>query len=294
MQLQRVGDGPILVPRPEVPWEKDTVFNTAAIHDGGRFHLLYRAVAHNPGDRNRSWIGYASSTDGLHFERLDQPVLSPGEVPEEAKGVEDPRVIKVDDTFYMLYTAYDGGRCQIAGATSRDLLHWERLGILLGDDVLGWNKDASLFETKFGGRWCLMHRPEPDIYLSFSDDLYHWTDHCRIMQPEFEWEATKIGGGAQPIRTDQGWLLVYHGVDRGATYRLGLALLDLDDPTKVIKRHPEPVLSPERDWELRGDVANVVFTCGAVLLGHELWVYYGCADTVIGLAKMDVREFLDA
>ena len=130
LRLKRVGRGPILKPREEVPWEKDTVFNTAAIYDNGRFHLLYRAVAHNPGDRNRSWIGYASSEDGIHFDRLDQPVLSPNEVPEEAQGVEDPRVTKIGDTYYMLYTAYDLKRTQVAMASSRDLIHWERHGIV--------------------------------------------------------------------------------------------------------------------------------------------------------------------
>jgi predicted GH43/DUF377 family glycosyl hydrolase len=137
-----------------------------------------------------------------------------------------------------------------------------------------------------------MHRPEPDIWLSFGDDVHHWTDHHCIMERQFEWEATKIGGGAQPIETEAGWLLVYHGVDAAMEYRLGLALLDRNDPTRVLKRHPEPVLSPLEPWELRGDVNNVCFTCGAVLLGRELWVYYGCADTVIGLAKADLTEFL--
>jgi predicted GH43/DUF377 family glycosyl hydrolase len=292
MRLKRAGDGPILTPQADVPWEKDTVFNTAAIHDGGRFHLLYRAVAHNPGDPNRSSIGYAVSDDGIHFDRLDHPVLTSGVVPDEAQGVEDPRVIKFEDTFYMCYTAYDGQRCQIALATSLDLLHWERQGVILDDKVFGWNKDASLFPRKFGGRWCLMHRPAPDVYVSFGHDLHHWTEHHCVMKPMFDWESTKIGGGAQPILTDAGWLLVYHGVDKAHTYRLGLALLDLDDPTKVIKRYPEPVLSPELPWELKGDVSNVCFTCGAVLLGDELWVYYGCADSVIGLAKGSFAEFL--
>ena len=183
MKLKRVGKGPVLEPRKNVPWEKDTVFNAAAVHHNGKFHLLYRAVAHNPGDPNRSWIGYASSKDGIHFERLDQPVLSPNVVPEESQGVEDPRVVKMGDTFYMCYTAYDLKRTQVA-------------------------------------------------------------------------------------------------------------LLDLRDPTKVLKRQPEFILEPELDWELKGDVNNVVFSCGAVLLGSELWVYYGCADTVIGLAKGDVKKFL--
>ena len=293
LRLHRVGDGPILSPRPDVPWEKDTVFNTAAIHANGKFHLLYRGVAHTPGDPNRSSIGYASSTDGVHFDRRDAPILSPGVVPEEAQGVEDPRVTKLDDTYVMLYTAYDGIHTQIAMATSEDLIRWKRHGIVLGYELFGNNKDAALFPERIGGRYCMMHRPEPDIYLAFSDDLHRWTDHVRIMEPVFEWERRKIGGGAVPIRTEAGWLVIYHGVDDDLGYRLGVALLDLEDPTRVIARQPEPILEPAADWELTGDVNNVVFTCGAVLRDHELWVYYGAADTVIGLAKGRIDDFLD-
>jgi len=292
MKLKRVVNKPILEPRKDVPWEKSAVLNAAAIHDNGKFHLLYRAVAHNPGDRNRSWIGYASSTDGIHFDRLGQPVLSPGVVPEESQGVEDPRVIKLGDTFHMLYTAYDLKNTRIAMATSKDLIHWKRHGVILDHKLFGDNKDASLFPKKIEGRYCLMHRPAPDIYLSFSTDFHNWTDHVCIMEPEFEWEDSKIGGGAQPIMTEKGWLMIYHGVDKDLTYRLGVALLDPHDPTKVIKRQAEPILEPEQDWELKGDINNVVFTCGAVLLGTELWVYYGCADTVIGVARTEVKKFL--
>lgn len=292
LQLERVGDGPVLSPRPEIPWEKDAVLNTAAIYEDGTFHLHYRAVAHTPGDPNRSSIGYASSTDGVHFERRDAPVLSPGTVPEESQGVEDPRVTKLDETYVMLYTAYDLTQTQVAMATSTDLIHWDRQGIVIGSDLFGNNKDAMLFPARIGGRYCMMHRPEPDIYLAFSDDLHHWTDHVRIMEPAFPWETRKIGGGAPPIRTEVGWLVVYHGVDADLGYRLGVALLDLDDPTQVIARQPDPILEPAMDWELTGDVNNVVFTCGAVLRDRELWVYYGAADTVIGLAKGNVDDFL--
>jgi len=291
--LERVGNGPILEPRKDVTWEKDTVFNAAAIYDNGKFHLLYRAVAHNPGDMNRSSIGYASSEDGIHFERLDEPVLSSNEVPEESQGVEDPRVVKIGDTYYMLYTAYDLKITQIAMASSSDLVNWKRHGIVIRGQLFWNNKDAALFPEKVQGRYCMMHRPDPDIYLAFSDDLHNWTDHVCIMQPEVEWETTKIGGGAQPIKTEKGWLIVYHGVDKDMWYRLGVALLDLDDPTKVIKRQPEWILQPEAEWELTGDVNNVVFTCGAILLDRELWVYYGSADTVIGLAKGNIDDFLD-
>lgn len=290
--LERVGTKPVLEPRKHIPWEKDTVFNAAAIHDGGLFHLLYRAVAHNPGDHNRSWIGHAWSKDGINFERHDEPVLSPGTVPEESQGVEDPRVVKIGTTFYMCYTAYDLKRTQVALATSTDLDHWERKGVIISDTVLGNNKDASLFPTKIGGRYCVMHRPPPDIYLSYSDDMKTWTDHVCIMKPQFDWEKQKIGGGAQPIKTKAGWLMVYHGVDEKSIYRLGIALLDLKDPRKVLKRQSEYILQPEKGWEVEGDVKNVVFTCGAVLRGKELWVYYGGADSVIGLAKANVDDFL--
>jgi len=292
MKLKRLSQDPVLTPRKDVPWEKDAVFNCAAVHHDGLFHLLYRAVAHNPGDRNRSWIGYAWSDDGVRFDRLDEPVLSPGEVPDEAQGVEDPRVTRLGDTFTMLYTAYDGSKTDVAMASSTDLRHWTRDGIVISHKLFGSNKDAAIFPGEVGGRYCMLHRPPPDVYVAYSDDLRAWTDHTRVMGPEFEWEAFKIGGGAPPIRTEAGWLEVYHGVDGGHCYRLGLVLLDLDDPSKVVKRHPEPILEPETDWELFGDVPNVVFACGAILFGTELWVYYGGADTVIGVAKGDVTEFL--
>ncbi|MBN1248689.1 MAG: glycosidase [Anaerolineae bacterium] len=298
LHLARVGDGPILRPRPEVPWEKDAVLNAAVIYDTtldrGPFHMLYRAVAHNPGDPNRSSIGYAWSEDGVHFERRDEPVLRPNVVPAESQGVEDPRMVKLGDTFYMTYTAYDLVWAQIALATSKDLIHWERQGIIIGHELFGFNKDAAIFPEKIGGRYCMMHRPDPDIYLAFSDDLQTWTDHVCILQPEYEWEVTKIGGGAQPIKTDKGWLMIYHGVDADRWYRLGVAMLDLKDPTRVIARQAAPILEPQMDWELVGDVNNVVFTCGAVLLERELWVYYGSADTVIGLAKANIADYLSS
>ena len=297
LRLKRVGTGPILTPRPDVFWEKDTVFNAAAIYDEalsqGPYHLLYRAVAHNPGDPNRSSIGYASSADGIHFERLPEPVLRPGVVPEESQGVEDPRVVKMGDTFYMTYTAYDLAWAQIALATSQDLIHWQRHGVIIDHELFGHNKDSALFPEKIHGRYCLMHRPDPDIYLAFSDDLHHWTDHVCLMQPKFPWEVTKIGGGAQPIKTEKGWVIVTHGVDADLEYRLGIALLDLADPTRVIARQATPILAPEADWERTGDVNNVVFTCGAILRERELWVYYGAADTVIGLAKAPIDDFLN-
>lgn len=302
MRLERVSPEPILVPRQDVHWESAAVFNAAAVYHEGTFHLFYRAVEHRPGARNRSCIGHAWSRDGVHFERAEEPALAYGP-PQvtgnryETQGVEDPRVTKIGDTFCMLYTAYDGETAQVAYATSGDLEGWERRGLIIPFSLFGcWNKDAALFPERIGGRYAVIHRPEPDMCLSYGDDLKGWTDHVRFMRPRpgVAWEGRKIGLSGPPMKTPAGWLVVYHGVDGGFVYRQGLALLDLEDPSRVLKRTDEPILEPELDWELEGDVPNVVFSCGSLLFGTELWVYYGGADTVIGLAKGDVGGFLEA
>lgn len=305
MKLTRVGPGPVLTPRKNVPWEKDAVLNCSACYADGKFHMHYRAVAHNPGDRNRSCIGYAWSENGVEFKRLDEPVLRSNERPEERQGVEDPRITLIGSTYHLLYTAYDGACTRVSRATSKDLLHWTRQGVCIPFELMGNNKDAALLPERFGARLAAIHRPSgqasrgpfgtEDMWISFSTDLVEWRGHKRLMttrRGEVEWEYSKVGLAGTPHKTDAGWLVVYHAVDRRSIYRLGLALLDLNDPTKVLKRTDEPILQPEADWELAGDVDNVVFSCGSVLLGTELWVYYGGADTVIGLAKGDVGAWL--
>jgi predicted GH43/DUF377 family glycosyl hydrolase len=156
------------------------------------------------------------------------------------------------------------------------------------------NKDASLFPEKIGGRYVMFHRRPPNIWLAYSDDLKTWTDHRCVMEalPDSDWENEKIGIGGPPIKTDEGWLLIYHGVSVEKQYSLGIALLDLEDPTKVLKRQAEPILVPELDWEVNGFVPNVVFSCGQVILNDELWVYYGGADTAIGVAKIKMKDII--
>ena len=308
MKLERVGDGPVLMPRKDVPWEKDAVLNTAATHAGGKFHLFYRAVAHNPGDRNRSCIGHAWSQDGVHFERADDPILRSNECPEETQGVEDPRITKIGNTYHLVYTAWNNKQVQIAQASSRDLKQWTRHGIMFGYDQMGNNKNGALFPGKVNGEYALIHRPlgfgvfddsgektPLDMWISFSPDLVQWHGHQRLLETrrgQVAWEHRKVGVGASPIKTKAGWLVVYHAVDQDRVYRLALVLLDRKNPLRVLKRSDEPILEPAVGWEVEGDTKNVVFTCGAVLLGTTLWVYYGGADTVIGLAKGDVSEFL--
>ena len=304
MKLKRVGNGPILKPRPNVPWGKNAVLNTAAIYADGKFHLFYRGITHTPYP-NRSCIGHAWSTDGVHFERSNEPILRNNTRPDNTVGVEDPRIVKLGDTYHLSYVCWNERNVDIALATSQDLVGWRDHGVIFGHQECGNNKNASLWPEKLGGRYALIHRPmgfawgaDPhplDMWLSQSDDLKTWNGHRRLLRArrgEVNWENLKIGLGAPPFRTKAGWLMVYHAVDEALVYRLGLVLLDLEDPTKVLKRTDKPILEPETDWELKGDVNNVVFTCGAVLLGTELWVYYGGADSMIGLAKGDIREFL--
>lgn len=286
MKLQRYQGNPILTPRKGHTWEARAVFNAAAVYDRGLFHLLYRAR----GIDGVSSIGYAVSADGLDWLRLDKPVLKPANE-QEAKGVEDPRITRIGDTFYMCYTAYWGTLWQIALARSQNLIAWERMGVLLPGER---NKDAALFPEKIKGRYCMFHRREPAIWIVYSDDLLHWDDHQIVMRPRpGDWDGVKIGANGPPLKTDAGWLFFYHGFAEDKVYKLGVALLDLKDPTVVLKRQGEPILEPEEEWERHGHMPNVVFSCGQVMADEALYVYYGGADTAIGVATCGQAEVLE-
>jgi predicted GH43/DUF377 family glycosyl hydrolase len=286
MKLHRHPGNPILTLNPLHEWEALGVFNCGVIHYNGLFHMLYRAR----GVDRVSRIGYAVSRDGFDWLRLDRPVLEPA-TEQEAKGVEDPRITRLGNTFYMCYTAWSGTLWQIALARSQNLITWERMGFPLPGER---NKDAALFPEKIKGRYCMFHRREPDIWIAYSDDLLHWNDHQIVMRPRpGAWDRVKIGANGPPLKTDAGWLFLYHGFAEDMVYKLGVALLDLEDPTVVLKRQGEPILEPEEEWERHGDVPNVVFSCGQVMTGETLYVYYGGADTAIGVATADKDENLD-
>jgi len=289
--LKRYSDQPIFSPKKENKWEAASVFNAAAIHDNGLVHLIYRATDISSGGHEGPYInslGYAVSKDGIHFNRLEQPILT-NSVPQELRGPEDPRIVKIDDTFYMMYTGY-GGRYdedyRICLATSTNMIDWKRQGVMLDEP----NKDASLFPEKINGKFVMFHRRPPDIWIATSDDLKTWGNHTVVMKtnPNSEWEAAKIGISGPPVKTPEGWLLIYHGVSHDQVYSQGIALLDLDDPTKVIARQTNPILVPELEWERFGHVDNVVFSCGQVVMGDAIYVYYGGADNAIGLATMNM------
>jgi predicted GH43/DUF377 family glycosyl hydrolase len=304
--LERYEGNPLLEPLENNFWESKYVLNPGALRIGDRVYLFYRAV----GDDNISRIGLAI-TDGYRIlERLPEPIFSP-EIPEERKGCEDPRVIEIDGKIYMLYTAYDGNMAQIAAASIKvdDFLkgqyyRWQREGLAFKNI---WDKDAIILPEKIKGKYVVYHRIEPSMWVTYCNEIkFPLKDkHAIILgpRPGRMWDSLKIGAGAQPLKTKYGWLLIYHGVDHNYVYRLGVLLVDLNNPQKVIYRSPNPILEPEEDYEvgLSGAwVPNVVFTCGAVpgsdkeVLedNDEILVYYGAADTSIGLAKATLADLI--
>lgn len=309
IKLKRYSDEAIFKPDEKNEWESSAVFNAGIVEHDSKIHMLYRATDKNSNGREcadyLNYIGKAVSTDGIKFKRENQPLLSPVKNTYENRGCEDPRVIKIDDTFYMTYTGFGGrydGDFRICLATSKDLIKWNKKGVLLDEE----NKDAALFPELINGRYALIHRRAPHIWIGYSDDLENWTDHKVIAETsgKNEWENSKIGLAGPPIKTDKGWILIYHGVSKKTKsienrgeyqqYSLGLMLLDKEDPSKIIYRQKEPILEPELDWEVEdGFVPNVVFSCGHVIRDGKLYVYYGGADTKIGLATCKMDDILD-
>ncbi|MEJ7839947.1 MAG: hypothetical protein WKF81_14130 [Thermomicrobiales bacterium] len=287
MKLKRYSGNPILKPISQHPWESRTVFNCGVTQQNGKVVLLYRAQGVGS---NVSRLGYAESANGFKFVRKTRPVFVPVDA-IETKGVEDPRISFIDGRYQMLYTAWSEDAIQVARASTSDFHFWERHGVVFpGPD----NKDAALFPRKINGRYCAFHRIPPSIWIAWSDDLVHWDDFQPIMNPRPGLvEPLKLGAGGPPLETPEGWLVIYHGVDNDLVYRLGVVLLDLDDPTKVIAWPTEPILEPEESWERVGDIPNVVFTCGTAEIGDEYYIYYGGADTVIAVATVNKRDLID-
>ena len=310
-QLKRSVFNPLLVPIKENTWESKYVLNCGVIRINDLVYIFYRAV----GEDGISRLGLAPSKDGLYVEeRPPDPVFVPGHESEKM-GCEDPRLIMIEDRVYMLYTAYDGVTPQIALASiaADDLVnfrwrHWHRHGLVFPNFP---NKDAVFFPERFNGKLAMYHRINPNIWVTFSDSFdtpWPKEDHYIVMgtRSGMMWDAVKIGAGAQPLKTKYGWLLIYHGVDYCLCYRLGVFLTALHDPTEILYRSPNPVLEPETSYEVGVSgqcwVPNVVFTCGALPAiekeilddDDEILVYYGGADTVIGVAVITLGELIPA
>jgi predicted GH43/DUF377 family glycosyl hydrolase len=285
----------------DLAYPANTIFNPAAVQVGNETILLVRVEDR----RGHSHLTVARSKDGITGWVIDpQPtfVADPDRYPEEIWGVEDPRITYLDEQnrWAITYTAFSVGGPLVALAVTNDFRVFERLGPVMPPE----DKDAALFPVRFKGRWAMLHRPVPaagltgaHIWLSWSPDLRHWGDHHILLRARRGgwWDANKIGLSPPPLLTDEGWLLLYHGVRMtasGAIYRLGLALLDRDDPTKVISRGDEWVFQPDEDYERFGDVDKVVFPCGWVETDGEVRMYYGAADSRIAVATARISDLL--
>lgn len=306
IRLRRSSYNPVISPIAGHPWEQKATFNPAAWYDGKKIHLLYRAQSAD----NTSVLGYAASLDGLSLsERSEEPVFVPKEpfeqklMPGGNSGCEDPRLTQIDDTLYMCYTAFDGKnppRVALTSITVADFQkkHWRWTKSKLISPPGQDDKDAALFPKKIKGQYAILHRLGQGICLDFSKDLdfggEKWLDGKHLMNPRDDtWDSVRIGIAAPPIETNIGWLLLYHGISHHVKYRLGAALLDLHDPTKVLARTDAPILEPELPYEKFGQVPQVVFPCGAVVVDQTLYVYYGAADTVIGVAYAKLADILE-
>ena len=234
--------------------------------------MLYRAQD----KQGTSRLGYAESTDGVHFTRRDEPVLSPAEAYEKDGGVEDPRLVQFGDTYYLTYTGYNKKDAQLCLATSTDLIHWDRKGVIIpankGNWNVKWTKSGAIVPEKIDGKyWMYFLGTSADnkdqAGLASSTDLLHWTEATQTpalpVRPG-HFDSRVAEPGPSPIVTPDGIVLVYNGADDKLVYRTGIAIFDRNDPRKLLWRSDEPVFSPEKDWEKVGQVPNVVFVEGMI------------------------------
>ena len=333
IRLKKYENNPIFSPNPDNYWENIVVCNPGVWYENGKFSMLYRAA----GDDEEHYIrfGLAESTDGKNFKRVsDEPVFSPSVDGPDMGGVEDPRIVKFGEEFYITYAyrpfppgqywkfehdvillpesgedtplVYKNNIANSGLAISRDLKNFKRLGRITTSNLD--DRDVILFPEKINGKFAMLHRPKewigekygtdkPAIWIRFSNDLMVWEEESTMIISGINgtWEE-KVGGSTPPLKTKDGWLIIYHGVENGGLgyYRAGAALLDLNDPTKVIGRLANWIMEPEHDYEIEGYYKGCVFPTGNVIIEDTLHVYYGAADKHIGLATCDINELLAA
>ncbi|MBI4130635.1 hypothetical protein HY468_04930 [Candidatus Roizmanbacteria bacterium] len=313
---------PVLSPVGDHAWESQAVFNAAALYDEGKVHLVYRAV----GDSGVSVLGYAASNDGLHFDiRHPEPVFYPMR-PFDSKnttgrwlvhskriisggisgGCEDPRMTRIGDRIYLIYVAFDGWSPQRLALTSiaaNDFFkrewNWDMPKLISPPGVV--NKSGCILPEKIQGKYMIFHRVYPNILIDFVDNLDFddntWLKGEYAIPPRSNcWDSRKVGFGPPPLKTDAGWLAIYHAVDDrdDSRYKIGAMLLDTNDPTKVIARSTTPIIEPTEHYENGGLKYGVVYPCGSVIMNNQLIVYYGGSDTVVCAATAPLPVFLDA
>lgn len=316
-------------------FENQSVLNPAVWQDGKNTHIIYRTI-----DKNyMSYLGYARAEGPTKIvERWDKPFLVP-KYKYECKGIEDPRIVKIGDTFYLVYVVHDGKNALLAYSYGKDLFKLKSGGVIspkvpyskaaqlfkhsqlkdqyyffasyyaenAGKNVLIWDKDGFIFPEKINGKYALVHRFFPDIQIAYFDnfsqlkDRYFWIDYLMnlskyvMLEGTHGFEARHIGGGAPPVKTKDGWLMIYHASDEvndGRTYRAAAALFDLKNPQKLIAKLPYPIISPEKDYELRGHVSEVTFPSGTTVFNDKLYMYYGAADSHIAVASIGINSLV--
>ena len=296
--VTRYKDNPILT-KADIPYPVETVHNAGATKFDSRYIMLFRSHL----DTGRSIIGLAESEDGFHFEAREEPFMTPSQEPVfseyEEYGVEDPRIAYLEDAYYITYNAYSAHGVRTGLAMTTDFQSVERVAFITQSDY----RNTVLFPEKIDGMYAKLDRPHSNIspwsiWISFSPDLRHWGGSKLVMKPvPYHWDEMKIGPGAPPIRTEQGWLSIYHGVFPtmdGHVYRLGAALHNLDDPAEVLGVGDRWILQPEDPWEVTGYVHNVVFTCGAVPEEDgTLKLYWGGADKVMCAGTAVIDELVE-
>ena len=307
-QWKRASETPTLSPQGD-GFESAGTFNPTVAKYDGKFVMLYRAQDH----QGKSSLGYATSEDGMHFVRRPQPVMVAEEPYETGGGVEDPRLMKIGGTFYLTYTGYNTqagsgaratgpihGDAQLCMATSNDLIHWKRQGVIMpaykGKWNVGWTKSGAIVAEKINGKYWMYYLAEAhqlaQMAIAYSNDLLHWTDaldHPVLASRPKMFDSQVVEPGPAPFITNDGIFLIYNGADDNNVYRTGWVLFDKKDPTKVLARAQQPIFEPVDDWEKIGQVPNVVFVEGMLRDGGRWLFYYGGADKYVGVATAAAR-----
>jgi beta-1,2-mannobiose phosphorylase / 1,2-beta-oligomannan phosphorylase len=345
--IKRWGKNPILGPNADLPWAKDEARNPGVIYDGTKIRMVF-TTASDYANYGEMVLGYAESTDGIHFECAPEPFLEPSRIEGDFDfgTVEDSRITQIDDTFYIAYAGrclhqkrfLDGDVCharpnnhptwtqlfrRVGLLATKDWKTVTRLGPITSEHLSDAN--VALFPEKIDGKYVMLHRPSPHIafdintkyapsplWIAFSESLTDWgwdeippthgpwkvgdIDHSEdylLIKPEYEWERLKVGGAGVPIPTDEGWLMLYHAVDINGVYRVGLLLLDREDPREVLARSPQPIMEPEAPYELDGPYPKCIFPCAHIVMGDEVFIYYGAVDQYCCLATVKLKDLLD-
>lgn len=288
---------PILTPE-DIPYKVFTVHNAAVVKFQNQYIMIFRSHLQN----GRSVLGIAKSRDGFKFRAYDKPFMTPANEGDfavyEEYGIEDPHITFIENKFYITYSAYSRYGVRIGLAATENFESVERIAFITQAD----NRNVVLFPEKFKGKYARLDRPHTNIFpwsiwISYSNDLIHWGESKILIKPlPYHWDEMKIGPGAPPIKTDKGWLCIYHGVFStmsGGIYRLGVALLSLEDPSVVLGVADSWIVQPDKSFEISGYVSNVVFTCGAVPeIDGTVKIYWGGADNVMCVGTAKINELI--